>query len=89
MEHKRTITLQCPTCGGSDFENGSSNDPTALLECVSCHRTTSRDQLIDDNAENIEHQKQELTQEVVGGLKKDFEATLRNAFRGSKNLKIK
>ena len=89
MNHQRTISLQCPTCGGSDFENGAIEDPAALLECTTCHRTTTREQLIEDNAEHIEIQKQELAKEAIGDLKKDFEKKIRDAFRGNKFIKIK
>ncbi len=89
MNHQRTISLQCPTCGGTDFENGAIDDPTALLECTTCHRTSTREQLIQDNAENIEIQKRELAQQAIGNLKNDFEKKIRDAFRGSKFIKIK
>lgn len=48
-----------------------------------------REQLLEDNAEHIEIQKQELAKEAVGDLKKDFEKKIRDAFRGNKFIKIK
>jgi hypothetical protein len=87
--HYRTISLQCTTCGGTDFENAESEDAAAIVECRSCHRTTTREQLIEDNAEHIKIQKQELANEVIGDLTKDFEKKMRDAFRGNKFIKIK
>ena len=89
MQHQRTIRLQCPACGGTDFENGATEDPTSGLECTTCHRGTTREQLIEDNAEHIEIHKKELANEVAENLKKDFENTLKDAFRGNKYIKIK
>jgi hypothetical protein len=89
MDHQRTISLQCPTCGSTDFDNGGSEDLTATLTCTTCNRETTREQLIEDNAEHIESQKQELLQEATAQIKKDFEKQLRDAFRGKKYIKIK
>ena len=88
MDHKRSIKLQCPTCGGTDFENSESEDSTSIIECATCHRKTTRDELIEDNAEHIEVQKEEFAKEIVGDLKKDFEKKLRDIFSGNKYIKI-
>lgn len=78
-----------PWLGGTDFKNGESQDPAAILECTSCHRTSTREQLIEDNAEFIEIQKQELVSEATSKLQKDLKRTLQDAFRGNKYIKFK
>lgn len=89
MNFQRTLSLQCPGCGATDFENGESQDPAAILECTSCHRTSTREHLIEDNAEFIEIQKQELVREATNELQKDLKRTLQDAFRGTKYIKFK
>jgi hypothetical protein len=89
MDHHRTISLQCPSCGGIDFESRGSDDPSAIVERTTCHRMGSREQLINDNAEHIEIHKQERAQQAIADFKKGFEKKLRDAFRGNKFVKLK
>jgi len=89
MNIHRTLSLQCPSCGGTDFNNGENDDLAAILECASCHRSATREQLLEDNAEFIEIQKQEMVNEAADKLQMELNKTLRDAFRGNKYIKIK
>ncbi len=85
METRRTISLQCPTCGGTEFEGVEDEAPEASVECTTCHRSTAREQLIDDNAEHIAIQQKEMLDSIT----KDVEKDLRDALRGNKYFKLR
>lgn len=89
MNYKRSVILRCPTCGMTDFDSDSQDTPEAIVTCVCCKRQTTREQLTDDNAHNIERQKQELVQEVTSKIQNDLHKALRSAFKGSKVVKMK
>jgi hypothetical protein len=89
MNYKRSVILHCPTCGTTDFDSESQDAPEAPVKCMCCKRETSRQQLIDDNADYIERQKQELVHEATSKIHNDLHKALRNAFKGSKFIKVK
>lgn len=83
-KYNRSIVLNCPTCGNTDFET-SEDENNPLVKCISCNREMTKDDLINENGENIDVNVEEITDEVVEDLSK----MLKNAFKGSKNIKIK
>jgi predicted nucleic-acid-binding Zn-ribbon protein len=89
MEHQRAISLQCPTCGSTDFESDESDDSSAPVKCNTCKRETTRQQLIEDNAEFIDIQNREFQQEVLVKAKQELQKNLRDAFKGGRFVRIK
>ena len=85
-KYNRSIPLNCPTCGGQDF---SSSDEDEMKKCTNCNLELTHDDLISRNQENIDAHLNEVKQEVAEDFKKQFVASLSNAFRGSKNIKIR
>jgi hypothetical protein len=83
-KYDRSIVLNCPTCGNTDFET-SEDDNNPLVKCVSCNREITKDDLINENGENIDFNVEEVADEVLSDLSKMF----KSAFKGSKNIKIK
>jgi uncharacterized Zn finger protein len=83
-KYDRSIVLNCPTCGNTEFET-SEDENNPLVKCVSCNRETTKDDLINENGENIDFNVEEVADEVLGDLSKMF----KSAFKGSKNIKIK
>lgn len=83
-KYDRSIVLNCPTCGNTDFET-SEYDNNPLVKCVSCNREMTKDDLINENGENIDFNVEEVADEVLGDLSQMF----KSAFKGSKNIKIK
>lgn len=76
----------CPTCASSQFETDDGIDESiAVVKCLSCEREFTKDDLIRENAENIDEHISELGTEAM----KEMEKTLKEAFRGSKHIKIK
>ncbi|MEH6595201.1 MAG: hypothetical protein V7736_06595 [Colwellia polaris] len=87
-KYNRSIVLNCPTCGNSDFET-SEDENNPLVKCVSCNREMTKDDLINENGENIEFNVDEIADEVIKDVSNDLSKMLKNAFKGSKNIKMK
>lgn len=89
-KYQRSIGLQCPTCGCTDYEYEQGVDETIeLAKCASCDREITRDELIHENSENIQEHVSEIGKHVTEDLAKELKASLKKAFRGSKNIRIK
>lgn len=71
--YDRSISLQCPTCGGTDFEH---ND-TEQVQCIRCERVLTKDELREANGTRIEAEVDELKAEVL----KDVHADLKKIFK--------
>ena len=82
-DYGRSVNLLCPTCGGDQFEYDG--EEATLFTCASCQREITKDDLIDENSENIDTNASEIVQEV----KKDFENQIRDMFKNNKFIKIK
>ena len=89
-KYSRNIELQCPTCGGSQFEYGEDIDNDhASVRCIGCDRILTKDELIQENAENIDEHAQEIGKEALDDFAKKMKNDLKRAFRGNKHIKIK
>ena len=89
-KYTRNINLLCPTCGSSLFEYEKRIDESIeVAKCVSCGRLINKDELIRENSENINEHTKEIAGEVVKDFVKEFKASMKKAFRGNKNIRIK
>ncbi len=91
-EHRREVTLVCPTCGSDQFEYDEEEmeaEAEAIVTCAGCGLHLTRDELIEENAANLEAHAKEVAEEAIGESVKDFQRSLRVAFRGSKNIELK
>lgn len=89
-KYNRSVTLLCPTCGGTQFSPASpDNIESELKKCESCGREITRDELIRENSENIDEHMNEIKKEVTKDLADELKAKLASAFKGSKFIKIK
>jgi uncharacterized Zn finger protein (UPF0148 family) len=86
-KNSRTIALQCPTCGGVSFESETSESPE--VKCVQCERLIQRDELLRENSENILENLDEIKTNVARDIADQMRKTLKDAFKGSKNIKFK
>ena len=88
-KYDRSVSLFCPTCGNDQFEYGQDdNENPEVVTCASCRREMMKDELIRENRENITAHADEVGEEIVKDVAKDFRTTLKRAFRNSKNIKI-
>lgn len=81
----RTIPLNCPTCGGTEFEYQSENDDTQPVKCHGCGLTTTKAELIASNSENIDAHMDEIKEQLL----KDVTQSFKDAFKGNKYITIK
>ncbi|WP_456016510.1 ECs_2282 family putative zinc-binding protein [Pseudomonas fluorescens] len=86
-KHSRTIALQCPTCGGASFESETSESPE--VKCVQCERVIQRDELLRENSENIQENLNEVKSNGAKDIAAQMRKTLKDAFKGNKNIKLK
>ena len=67
-KYDRSISMQCPTCGGTDFES----DEGSEIRCIQCDRTMTKDELREANSERIQAEVEEVKAEIVKDIKRDF-----------------
>ena len=87
-KYRRSISMHCSTCGGTEFEYDK-NVEDGPIRCVGCDRVFTKNELIRENGERIETEVDEVKQEVLRDAKKEISDTLREAFRGSKHIKFR
>jgi uncharacterized Zn finger protein len=78
-KYSRSIVLSCPTCGNTDFET-SEDENNPIVKCVSCNRETTKDDLINENGENIDFNVDEIADEVLTDVSNDLSKMLKNAY---------
>lgn len=89
-KYNRSVTLLCPTCGGTQFSPASpDNIESELQKCASCGREITRDELIRENSENIDEHMNEIKNEVTKDLANELKKQLSSAFNGSKFITVK
>ncbi|WP_086930572.1 ECs_2282 family putative zinc-binding protein [Agarilytica rhodophyticola] len=89
-KYNRSIRLLCPTCGCSDFSYDEGADETIqIMTCALCERELNKDELIQENSENIDEHLSEIKKEVTEGIADELRKSLKKAFSGSKNIRIK
>lgn len=89
-KYTRMIEMQCPTCAGSHFSfEGDSEDELAIVTCAACGRRMTRAELRESNSENIEAHAKEIGKQAAQDIADELRKTLKNAFKGSKNITIK
>ena len=85
-KYDRSIPMQCPTCGATDF---AYTEGSELVKCASCGREITRDELMHDNSENVQEHTDEIAKQAAGDFGKELKRSLQDAFKGSKFIKIK
>lgn len=83
------VSLQCPTCGKTDFQFNEAACPNGVVTCASCGRQLRRNELESHNSELIEAAKKEVVSEAKKELEQMMHRTLRGAFSGNKFIKIR
>lgn len=83
-KNSRTVTLQCTRCGSSEFQHDAESE-RGPIECVSCGRVMTREELLSENSSNIDAPLNKFKKTVV----KDVEIMLAKAFGGTKHINLK
>ena len=89
-KYKRNVSLLCPTCGCTQFAFEKGVDETIeMLKCASCGREITKDELIQENSENITEHMKEMGNQVTKDLANEIKESLNKTFKGNKNIRIK
>lgn len=89
-KYDRNVQLRCPTCANTQFEYDPDDErETSVVRCVGCGHESTREELIRENSENIHEHVKDIGTEAVQDVAKELRKTLKKAFSGSKNIKIK
>jgi uncharacterized Zn finger protein len=77
--YSRSITLYCPTCGGTEFEydDDTMDEEDAIVCCTSCGNSLTRVALNEANSEHITAHVEEIKEEIV----KDISNQISNMFK--------
>lgn len=76
--YDRKVSLMCSTCGESIFKYDHEVEIENMeFECISCEQIFSRDELMDENRENLERVFSEIGKEML----EDAAKKLRKAFK--------
>lgn len=86
--YKKEIQLQCNACGESQFEF---NEDKSWVKCIRCGKEYQGgyDELVELNQSVINQVLEDAKTEILEDAKKDIKDMLRDAFKGSKNIKFK
>lgn len=82
-KYNRSIRLLCPTCGNSQLQ--VSDDSDEHIQCPSCVRHITKDELVRENGESIDATMDDVKAEIT----KDLSDMFKKAFKGSKNIRFK
>ena len=89
-KYERQVTLLCPTCGCTDFEIlKGTEEKIDLVRCSSCGRKLSKEEIMNENSENLEEHLNEVGKQVKDDLVKEMQKKLRDAFKGNKHIKFR
>lgn len=82
--YDRSVKLRCITCGDdSSFEP---NEDRTYIKCIRCGREYfgGYDEVVELNQELIDQELEDVKREVVADLKRDFNKSLKDVFKGNK-----
>ena len=68
-DYSRSVSMQCSTCGGADFEFEDESSP---VRCVGCDRIFMREELVRENGARIESEVEDVKAQLVADIRKDF-----------------
>ncbi len=89
-KYNRQVGLVCPTCGCDQFETRDDiEESMTIVKCISCEREFTKDELIRENSENIDEHISEIGRQTTKDAAEELKKSLKRAFRGNKNIKIK
>jgi ribosomal protein S27AE len=79
-EYSRTVEMICPLCGSTTIIVDDENPNTNYI-CGNCHKTFTKEQLINENQENIDINLSELQKEATKDVEKEIQNILKKAFK--------
>lgn len=65
----RSVSMQCSTCGGSEFAN---DERANSIRCSGCGRVYAREELIQENGGRIDAEVDAIKTALIDEIRKDF-----------------
>jgi CRISPR/Cas system-associated protein Cas10 (large subunit of type III CRISPR-Cas system) len=87
-KYNTSVSLLCATCGCADSSFDTEAD-TGPITCTSCVRIFNKDELIRENSESIELHTNEIKNQICKDLSDHVRKSIKKAFSGNKNIRIK
>ncbi|MEY8709170.1 ECs_2282 family putative zinc-binding protein [Mangrovibacter phragmitis] len=85
-KYERNVILLCPVCGNTDMEHFEDSE---IVRCIGCGKEMNEDELIQENGVSLDSHLDEIKEELTKDIGKQFGEMLKDAFKGSKNIRIK
>jgi uncharacterized Zn finger protein (UPF0148 family) len=74
-DYSRSISMQCSTCGGAEFEYEDGDGP---VRCIVCGHAYTREELMRENGAQIEAEFEEMKDEIAKNIHGKFQNILKN-----------
>jgi len=85
MDYTSKVSLVCPYCGGSSF-----NETGSKFVCIKCNKSFTKNELEKSNGARINKQIQTVYEkQILPDIEKKVKTSLQKAFKGNLNIKIK
>jgi DNA-directed RNA polymerase subunit RPC12/RpoP len=68
-DYSRPVSMQCSTCGGTEFEFDEDGGP---IRCTGCDRIYAKDELIKENGGRIDQHVEEMKSDIMKDVRKDL-----------------
>lgn len=89
-KYQRSVEALCSTCGSSLFvHEAGDGEAMEVTKCASCARQLTKDELLRENVENFEAHEREMALTVSKDIADELRNSLRKAFSGNKNIRLK
>lgn len=82
----RSVSMQCSTCGGTQFEYEAETGP---YRCVGCDRSFAREEILRENGLPIDNEVGEMATDAAKYARDELRKSMRRALSGSKHFKLK
>lgn len=73
-DYTQSVSMICPTCGGTDFSFEHDDSP---VRCIGCDRVLTREELVRENGFQIESAVDEMKKEVIADATRDLRKILK------------
>jgi hypothetical protein len=82
----RSVSMQCSTCGGTQFEHETEIGP---FRCAGCDRSFSREELLRENGGLTDVELGAMAADASKYARDELRKSIRKAVAGSKHFKFK
>lgn len=82
----RSVSMQCSTCGGTQFEYDAE---TGSFRCLGCDCTITREEVLRENGNLIDNEVGEMAADATKYARDQLRKSMRKAVSGTKHFTFK